>query len=179
MFVVGIGIGLVMQVLVLAVQNAAEQRDLGIATSSASLFRSLGGAFGVSIFGAILSNRLAYNLPKLVPVFSAGGFNVDTLKGSPVQIRSLPAPIRDGVIEAFARSIHIVFLWTLPLIAIGFLITLLLREIPLRESAHVGGHSVEEDLGIALEPGMDPDHVPDLVDHDAEVSGVGRQGIEP
>jgi hypothetical protein len=164
MFILGIGIGLVMQVLVLAVQNSVEHRDLGIATSSASLFRSLGGAFGVSIFGAILSNRLAYNLPKLVPGFASGRFNVDSLKGSPTQIRALPGPIRDGVIEAFARSIHVVFLWTLPLIAIGFLITLLLKEIPLRDSAHVGGHALGEDLGLALEPSMDPGNVPDPLD---------------
>ncbi len=164
MFVLGIGIGLVMQVLVLSVQNAVEHRDLGIATSSASLFRSLGGAFGASIFGAILSNRLAYNLPRLVPGFSSGSFDIDALRGSPAQIRALPTPIRDGVIEAFARSIHVVFLWTLPLIVIAFLIALFLREIPLRDSAHVGSHPVGEDLGLALEPAMDPDHVPDLLD---------------
>lgn len=160
MFVLGIGIGLVMQVLVLAVQNSVEHRDLGIATSAASLFRSLGGAFGASIFGAILSNRLAYNLPKLVPGFSTGGFDVEALKGSPAQIHALPGPVRDGVIEAFARSIHVVFLWTVPLVAIAFLITLLMKELPLRDSAHVGGHSVGEDLGLALEP-LDPDNVPD------------------
>jgi EmrB/QacA subfamily drug resistance transporter len=164
MFVLGVGIGLVMQVLVLAVQNAVEHRDLGIATSSASLFRSLGGAFGVSIFGAILSNRLAYNLPRLVPGFSSGGFDIDVLKGSPAQIRALPPPIRDGVVEAFARSIHVVFLWILPLVGIAFLITLFLREIPLRDSAHVGSHPVGEDLGLALEPAMDTDREPDRLD---------------
>jgi hypothetical protein len=164
MFVLGLGIGLVLQVLVLAVQNSVEHRDLGIATSSATLFRSLGGAFGASIFGAILSNRLAFNLPRLVPGFSSGGFDVDTLKGSPAQIRALPPAVRDGVVEAFARSIHVVFLWTVPLIVIAWVITLFLREIALRDSAHVGGHTVGEDLGLALEPAIDPDHVPDLLD---------------
>ncbi|MEA2434723.1 MAG: hypothetical protein QOG54_2180 [Actinomycetota bacterium] len=164
MFVLGLGIGLVLQVLVLAVQNSVEHRDLGIATSSATLFRSLGGAFGASIFGAILSNRLAFNLPRLVPGFSSGGFDVDTLKGSPAQIRALPPAVRDGVVEAFARSIHVVFLWTVPLIVVAWVITLFLREIALRDSAHVGGHAVGEDLGLALEPAIDPDHVPDLLD---------------
>jgi EmrB/QacA subfamily drug resistance transporter len=164
MFVLGTGIGLVMQVLVLAVQNAVEHRDLGIATSSASLFRSLGGAFGASIFGAILSNRLAYNLPRLVPNISSGAFDVEAMKGSPAQILSLPAPIRDGVVEAFARSMHAVFLWTIPLIVIAFLIALLMRDLPLRESAHVGRHGPGEDLGLALEPALDPDHRADSLD---------------
>jgi len=161
MFVLGVGIGLVMQVLVLAVQNAVQHRDLGVATSSASLFRSLGGAFGASIFGAILSNRLAYNLPRFVPGFSSGGFEVEALQGSPAQIRELPAPIRDGVVQAFAESIHAVFLWTIPLIVIAFLLTLLMRELPLKESAHVGAQEIGEELGIALEPSFDPSRAPD------------------
>lgn len=164
MFVVGTGIGLVMQVLVLAVQNAVDHRDLGIATSSATLFRSLGGAFGTSIFGAILSSRLAYNLPRLVPGFASENLSIEGLQGSPAEIRSLPGPIRDGVVEAFALSIHDVFVWSIPLVLVAFVITWFLKEIPLRDSAHVGSHSVGEDLGIALEPAMDPDHAPGTAD---------------
>jgi hypothetical protein len=151
MLVLGGGIGLVMQVLVLAIQNSVEHRDLGIATSSATLFRSLGGAFGTSLFGAILSNRLAYTLPRLLPGGASATFDPDVLKGSPAQIHALPPPLRHAVIEAFARSIHVVFLWTLPLVAIAFLLTLLMRDVPLRESAHVGGPAVGEELGLQLE----------------------------
>ena len=148
MLVLGAGIGLVMQVLVLAVQNSVEHRDLGIATSSVTLFRSLGGAFGTSIFGAILASRLTFYLPRLVPGFSSVGVDAGVLKGSPAQIRALPPAVRDGVIEAFARSIHVVFLWTLPLIALAFVLTLLMRELPLKESAHVGNPLLDEDAGF-------------------------------
>jgi hypothetical protein len=113
MAVLGIGIGLVMQVLILAVQNSVPQRDLGIATSAASLFRSLGGAFGTAMFGAILRSRLDHFLPRLVPR-GGNGIGLGSLEGSPQTIRALPAPVRDGVVEAFARSIHSVFLWTVP-----------------------------------------------------------------
>lgn len=137
MAVLGIGIGLVLQVLVLAVQNSVAQRDLGIATSAASLFRSLGGAFGTAMFGAILRSRLDHFLPRLVP----GGGNASelvSLEGSPQRIRALPAPLRDGLVEAFARSIHSVFLWTVPLAALAFVIVVFMKEKPLRDEAHVG-----------------------------------------
>ena len=67
MFILGLGLGLVIQVLVLIVQNAVPHSQLGTATSSASFFRSIGGAFGVSVFGAIFNNRLIHNLPKYLP----------------------------------------------------------------------------------------------------------------
>jgi MFS family permease len=137
MAVLGIGIGLVMQVLILAVQNSVPQRDLGIATSAASLFRSLGGAFGTAMFGAILRSRLDHFLPRLVPG-GGNGIGLGSLEGSPQAIRALPAPVRDGVIEAFARSIHSVFLWTVPLAALAFVIVLGMKEKPLRDEAHVG-----------------------------------------
>ncbi|MGH2821376.1 MAG: MDR family MFS transporter [Actinomycetota bacterium] len=162
MVVVGAGIGLVMQVLVLAVQNSVPHRDLGVATSTASLFRSLGGAFGTAIFGAVLANRLGFYLPRLVPGLSRGAIDVDSLQGSPEQIHALPDALASGVIEAFARSIHVVFLWAIPIAILGFLITLFLKEIPLRESAHVG--HAGEDLGAALETGFDEDNVPELVE---------------
>ncbi len=143
MVVLGVGLGMIMQVIVLAVQNAVQFRDLGAATAGANLFRSLGSAFGVAIFGSILNNRLDYFLPRLVPADALSGISRAALTGSPAQLRTLPAPVLHGVIEAFSRSLQTVFLWAVPLILIAFLASWLLREIPLREHAHVGT-SVEQ-----------------------------------
>jgi hypothetical protein len=133
-----------------------EHRDLGIATSAASLFRSLGGAFGTAIFGAILRTRLDHFLPRLVP--GAGdAVDIGTLQGSPQTIRALPAPVRDGVVEAFARSIHSVFLWTVPLCALAFVIVLFMKEKPLRDEAHVSARPIGEDAGGPFETAIAED----------------------
>jgi EmrB/QacA subfamily drug resistance transporter len=142
MVVLGAGIGMVFQVLVLAVQNAVEHRDLGTATSVSTFFRSMGGAFGTAIFGAIFGSQLARHLSVFVPGLG-GSLTPDSLQGSPEQISSLPPAILGGVIEAFARSVHSVFVWTLPFAVLAFALSLLLKEIPLKESAHVGWESGE------------------------------------
>lgn len=129
--VMGIGMGMVIHVFMLATQNAVPYRDLGTATSAVTFFRSMGGALGVSVFGSILSNRLAYHLAGVLP-----GAGRVRLEGSPAQIRALPPGLRDAVIDAVARSLHAVFLWAIPIIAVAWLISWLLREIPLRESLH-------------------------------------------
>jgi predicted MFS family arabinose efflux permease len=152
MVVLGAGLGMVMQVMILAVQNAVQRRDLGAATSAANFFRSMGGSFGVAIFGAIFTNRLAYHLPRLLPANLPGAGVVDAsaLQGSPGQIRTLPAPVQEAVVEAVARSLHVVFLSAVPVVAIGFLIVLLLAERPLRESAHIG--ATQPEPAAELEP---------------------------
>ena len=140
MLVLGLGIGMVMQVLVLAVQNAVPYADLGMATSAATFFRSMGGSFGVAVFGAILNTRMAQELPRLVPasVLAQAGGRTSQFLSSPAQIRLLPPTIQQGVIEALSRSIHSVFLWAVPLLLIGFAVSWLLDEIPLRETVHAG-----------------------------------------
>jgi MFS family permease len=140
MLVLGLGIGMVMQVLVLAVQNAVPYADLGVATSAATFFRSMGGSFGVAVFGAILNTRMAQELPRLVPasVLAQAGGRTSQFLSSPAQIRLLPPTIQQGVIEALSRSIHSVFLWAVPLLLIGFAVSWLLDEIPLRETVHAG-----------------------------------------
>jgi EmrB/QacA subfamily drug resistance transporter len=137
MFVLGAGMGMIVQVMVLAVQNAVDHRDLGTATGVETFSRSMGASFGVAMYGAILNTRLAHYLPKLVPAGAAGGLNVRTLTASPAAIRKLPAPVQHGVLEALARSIHVVFLVGVPLMVVAFFITWLLREVPLRETAHL------------------------------------------
>jgi EmrB/QacA subfamily drug resistance transporter len=142
MVVLGLGLGCVMQVLVLAVQNAVDRRDLGTATGAATFMRSMGGSFGVAIFGAVLSNRLAANLHALLPAGRAARVSPDRLTGSPAAILSLPPDLREPVVHAFARSIDTVFLAAVPIALAGFVMTLLLREDPLRGPAAPGPAAV-------------------------------------
>ena len=137
MGVTGLGVGMVMQVLVLAVQNAVAHRDLGTATSAATFFRSMGGAFGVAVFGSVLNNRLAFHLGRLVP--AGAGLDVSTLSSAPEQVRALPSAIENGVVEAFSLSLGTVFTLAVPVAVAAFLVVLFLPELPLRESVPAEG----------------------------------------
>jgi hypothetical protein len=127
-----------MQVVVLAIQNSVDYADLGVATAGANLFRSLGSAFGVAIFGSILNNRLDYNLGRLVPSEALNGISVAALTSSPAVIARLPDAVRAGVLESFALSLHSVFVWAIPVALLGFIASWFLPEHPLRSTAHVG-----------------------------------------
>jgi EmrB/QacA subfamily drug resistance transporter len=141
MLVLGAGLGLVMPVLVLAVQNAVPRPEMGVATASSIFFRSIGGSFGVAIFGAIFANRLAYWLPRELPASAhlstaqAGALLHSKLS----TIAALPPPVHQGLINAFSNSLHTVFLWAVPVGVLAFVVSLFLREVPLRES---GGESL-------------------------------------
>jgi EmrB/QacA subfamily drug resistance transporter len=131
MLVLGLGLGFVMQVLVLAVQNAVDYENLGVATSTATLFRSMGGTIGVPIFGAIFANRLAREIANRMPPDVAG--RIPSRLG-PSQVDALPPPIRDAYVEAYAAAIRPIFLIAAGIAALGFLVTWLLKETPLRET---------------------------------------------
>jgi hypothetical protein len=144
MAVLGFGLGMTMQIPILAIQNSVERRYLGIATSVANFFRSMGGSFGVAIFGAVLSNRLAHYLPLLLPPEALRRFDVKALQAGPAQVRALPLAIQNGIVEAIARSLHTVFLSALPAAALAFGVALFLRERPLRKVAHIGADPTAE-----------------------------------
>lgn len=133
MLILGIGIGLVMPVLTLAVQNAVDRKHLGTATSSVTFFRSIGSALGAAVFGAILINRLSYHLSSSIPA-GAGGDIAKHLSSSAASIAELPAMIQHLVLVAFASSFHDVFLFGIPFAILAFIAALFLRETPLRES---------------------------------------------
>jgi EmrB/QacA subfamily drug resistance transporter len=137
MFVEGFGVGLCMPVLVLAVQNAVDHRDLGTATSALTFFRSMGGAFGVAVLGALFNSRLS-DLFGAIPRSSLEGISAARLKASPATIRALPAPVRGDVVDAYAEAISTVFLLAVPVCVLAFFVVLRLRETPLRDTAHVG-----------------------------------------
>jgi EmrB/QacA subfamily drug resistance transporter len=134
MFVLGVGLGGVMQVLVIAVQNAVEYKDLGAATSGATFFRSMGGSFGVAVFGAIFANLLTGNLKHyLAGIKLPSGLGSASV--SPASLARLPAPVHTGFIEAYAHSLQSVFLVAVPVGAVAFALTWLLPELHLRSTA--------------------------------------------
>ncbi|HLG93014.1 MAG TPA: MDR family MFS transporter [Acidimicrobiales bacterium] len=135
MVVFGAGLGMVLQVLVLAVQNSSEQRDLGVSTASVSFFRSMGGSLGTAIFGAILSNRLGYYLPRLIPARALAHVNPALVTGSPKQVAALPEAVRQGVVESFAHSVHAVFLVAAVVAAFALVAVAFIKEVPLRRTA--------------------------------------------
>jgi hypothetical protein len=140
--VFGTGMGLVLQVLVIAVQNAVEARDLGVATSSSTFFRSLGGSFGTALFGAILTSQLASRLAPILPP----GFDVGEATGSPELIQQLPVAIREDVIGAFSHAITTSFLVAIPFMLIGLILVALLPELPLRDTAYVGSGDADPSI---------------------------------
>jgi EmrB/QacA subfamily drug resistance transporter len=130
MLVVGVGIGLVMQVLVLVVQNDARPENIGVATSTATFFRSVGGSFGVAIFGTIFASRLAGELahfPQSVTARLGSGVHL-----SPEQAKALPPAVHADFLQAFDHALHGVFLFGMALAIVPFVLSWFLREVPLR-----------------------------------------------
>jgi EmrB/QacA subfamily drug resistance transporter len=133
----GFGLGLVMQVLVIAVQNVVPYEDLGSATSGVTFFRQIGGSFGVAVFGSIFSNRLAHNMEQLMrDVRLPAGFDPEAVQGDPRAMDRLPPQIRGDIIHTYAESIQTVFLWAVPVVAVAVVLTWFLREVPLRATSH-------------------------------------------
>ncbi|HEY8998908.1 MAG TPA: MDR family MFS transporter [Candidatus Saccharimonadales bacterium] len=143
MIVLGLGIGSYMQVMTLAVQNSAERKDLGTATSTATFFRTIGSSFGGAIFGAILTSRLTHHLHELLP--ADAHVTSSSLQQSTSMLASLPPQISHDILTAFARSFHDVFLASIPLALLAFVVALFLHEAPLRESTRemAEGESLE------------------------------------
>jgi EmrB/QacA subfamily drug resistance transporter len=150
MFVVGLGLGLVMQVLVVAVQNSVPHSQLGTATATATFFRTIGGAFGVAVLGAFLNSQLLSHLRQTAsPAFMKliGGADISE---NPAQIAKLPVAARELVINAFSHSLQTVFIVSIPFAVAAFITAFFMKEIPLRRQAHI---SVEDSVPSEL-PGF-------------------------
>lgn len=132
MAVLGAGVGLVMPVLILAVQNAVRPSDLGTATSANNYFRQIGGSVGAAIFGTLFADRLADSLADRIP---AGAGLPDPEAITPQLVHAMPAPLREGYIEAYADAMPRIFLYLVPVLVLGLLITFFLKETPLLSSA--------------------------------------------
>jgi hypothetical protein len=131
MLVLGLGIGGVMQVLVIIVQNSVPHSELGVATSGATFFRSIGGSFGTAIFGAIFANVLVGNLAShLHGIALPSGFSASD--ATPAVLNHLPAAVHAGFVAGYAESIQTVFLIAVPIAALAFLATWLIPQVELR-----------------------------------------------
>ena len=138
---IGMGLGLSMQTMVIALQNSIDFKELGVATTSNTFFRSLGSVFGAAVFGTILTNRLGHYLVKDFADLSASnpdavaGFDASKLEGvtnNTALLADLPPVIQQTVLQSFVNSFHVVFLVASPIIAIGIFVAFKLREVPLR-----------------------------------------------
>ncbi|WP_059013533.1 MDR family MFS transporter [Streptomyces specialis] len=136
--VFGMGIGLVLQVLVLAVQNAVSYEDLGVATSGVTFFRSIGAAFGVAVFGTIFPNRLEDKLTAaLRDTRLPRGVTVESLLHDPRGAGALPGDVRGRVLTSYSDAITDVFLYAVPVVVVAHVLAWLLREDRLRGSVRV------------------------------------------
>ncbi|MER5213560.1 MFS transporter [Streptomyces sp. NPDC002838] len=130
MAVLGVGIGMVMPVLILAVQNSVRPADLGTATSANNYFRQIGGSVGAAIFGTLFADRLADALHERLPA-RAGAQLPDSDSITPQLVHALPPAVRDGYIRAYADAMPRIFLYLVPVLVLGLLIALFLKEKPL------------------------------------------------
>jgi EmrB/QacA subfamily drug resistance transporter len=148
--VLGLGMGFLMQTTLLIAQNSVEQKDLGVASSAATFFRSIGGSFGVSMFGAVFNHQLIAELTARVgPVgekLANGGGRVD-----PAAMKALPPQIHAGLLESLANSIGSVFTWAILFAALVPILALFVKEIPLRGAGPEAkpDDTVEEDAQVA------------------------------
>ncbi|MET8120487.1 MDR family MFS transporter [Micromonospora sp. NPDC005189] len=168
MVVIGVGLGLCMQSLILGVQNAVSVRDLGAGTSSATFFRSLGGSFGVAILGTVLSSRLNSQLADRLPgaiaqlppdqraaVTASGGTNISI--NDPATILALPGAVRGAIQTSFVESLHLVFLTTGLIAIVAVLVTLAMPNAQLRGAGPEGATGGADPLGgEAPAPGGKP-----------------------
>ena len=135
-FTLGFSLGLIIQVLVIAVQNSADYADLGAATSGATFFRSIGGSFGVSVFGAIFANQLTANLAgALRGVTLPPGFSAAAIESDRSLLAGLPPAVQHDILHAYSVSLHPVFLTAVPVAIVAFALSWFLREVPLRTVA--------------------------------------------
>ena len=147
MAVMGLGIGMMMQNLVLATQNQVAPSDLGAASSVVTFFRSLGGAIGVSALGAVLGNRVTHyvkdGLTALGPDGAALGHG-GTAGGGIPDLSKLPAPIRTVMESAYGHGVADVFLYAAPAALVAFLITLFIKEVALKSNAATAAPITDE-----------------------------------
>ena len=137
LFVFGAGLGLIMQVVVLVVQNAVPASEIGTATSANNYFREMGAALGTAVFGTLFTTRLTDNLTR---VFTDAGASAEqagqaTATIDPSVLTALPDAVREGVVAAYADALAPVFWILLPFIAVAFLLAVFLKQIPLSDVA--------------------------------------------
>lgn len=148
-FVLGAGLGLVMQTIVLAVQNSVDPHEIGTATSANNFFREIGAAVGTALFSTIFTTRLTERLVPVLgeaPAGGGGGAHGAESSLTPAVVAQLPEAVRDGVVDAYAGALAPAFWYLVPLVALAFVLTLFLREVKLSDVAGMvaRGEAVED-----------------------------------
>lgn len=155
---VGAGLGFCMQTIVIALQNAVEFKDMGVATSANTFFRSVGSTIGVAIFGSIYANRLAHYIPLGVAelkaknpaaLTGASPEAFEALKQNTEILKTFTPELQATVLHAFVQSFHVVFMAAAPITVLGFFVAIFLRETPLRTGAE-HNKAVSESVGESL-----------------------------
>ncbi|MBX7453204.1 MFS transporter [Mycolicibacterium sp. 3033] len=144
LLVLGAGIGLSMQVLVLVVQNTVDFTDLGVATSGVTFFRTIGSSFGAAIFGSLFANFLDDRLPAAM---ASSGAPAEAAT-SPQALHRLPQEVAGPIIDAYADSLSRVFLFAAPFAVVGLVLALFLKQVPLRDAAAAGSTDMGEGFGM-------------------------------
>jgi len=143
MILIGLGLGTSMQTYVLIVQNSVTRQDMAVATSATQLSRAIGAAVGLAILGTLLSQGMASSMAKYLPASAlakleaSGGGATATAVFDPSQLAKLPPAIELGIRHGLADALHPVFLAGVPIIAVAFIATLFIKELPLRQTVHV------------------------------------------
>jgi hypothetical protein len=142
---------------VLAVQNSVRFEQIGTATSSAAFFRSIGGSVGVAVFGTIYANQLAAALPRTMRAAGSAAAHF-----TPAQLKSFPPAVQATYLHAFSHALHIVFLGAVPFAAIGIVLALLLKEVPLRTTTgrSAGMDAAESMAMIEVAESVTPEETP-------------------
>jgi EmrB/QacA subfamily drug resistance transporter len=162
MMTLGLGLGLVMQVLVLVAQNSVDFKDLGVATSGATLFRLVGGSVGTAVLGAIFASRLHQNLLQTLPASIAGATGTAGPNVSPRAIAAFPPAVRQLYTAGFTHALNTVFLVATFIGMVGFVLSWLLPETPLRETVAARAGGVNDEIGEMFpRPGDEEDCVDD------------------
>jgi MFS family permease len=127
--VLGLGMGLLMQMMSLIAQNSVELKDMGVASSARMFFQQMGGSLGVAAFGAIFAHKLTESMGNAA---SAAGTRFSSASLDPTTVTTLPPAVREVVFNGIAHAVQTVFLWVTPASVLVFLLALLIKEVPLR-----------------------------------------------
>lgn len=164
LFVFGAGLGLIMQIVVIVVQNSVPPAQLGTATSTNNYFREVGSALGVAVFGAMFTTRLAESLTE---VFAAGGASPEDAGNAmstldPQELHKLPQAIQDGIVNAYADSLAPVFWYLIPFMVVALILALFMKVIPLSDTAGMvaRGEAVGGEEALRLEAERAADKAP-------------------
>ncbi|WP_411145846.1 MDR family MFS transporter [Streptomyces sp. x-80] len=153
MAVLGAGMGFLMQTTMLIAQNSVEMKDMGVGSSSATLFRTIGGSFGVAILGAVFTNRVQSTMAERLGK-AGGALPSGTAQLDPKGLAKLPPMIKDAYLHSVATGTHHVFLWGAVISVIGFAAAWFLKEVPLRGGPSASSGKAEGDNAPADRPAV-------------------------